>query len=59
MNILSEKKIDALVKHLDKNKLKGGSVRFNKADMRIYISTTRYVESMHDQCWTKLEKFFV
>lgn len=59
IDIFSEKKMDALVKYLDKNKLKGGFVRFNKADMRLYISTTRYVESMHDQCWTRLDKVFM
>lgn len=58
INIFSEKKMKALMEYTNKNKLKGGFVRFNKSDMSLYISITKYVESMVDNCWIRIDKMF-
>lgn len=54
----SEKKMISLIQYTNKYNLKGGLVRFNKSDMRLYISTTKYIEDMNDSCWQRLDKYF-
>jgi len=58
VDIFSEKKMKSLIEYAKKNRLNGGFIRFNKSDMRLYISTTKYTESMDDNCWMVLNKYF-
>lgn len=59
IDLFSYKKMMALIEYTDKYKIKGGFVRYNKADMRLYISTTEYTEHMTDKNWIRIDKFFM
>jgi len=52
----SEKKMEALITYSQAHRNKCGIVRLNKADMRLYISTTKYIEDMEDGCWKPLKQ---
>lgn len=52
----TDKKMQALVAYSKEYNLKCGIVRLNKADMRLYISTTKYTEDMEADCWMILKE---
>ncbi|QCX33661.1 restriction endonuclease subunit R [Caloramator sp. E03] len=51
----TEKKMDAMTAYAADNNIKCGVVRLNKHDMRLYITTTKYVEDMDNECWMPLK----
>ena len=55
IDAFSEKKMDALLNYCSKYSLQGGVVRINKHNMKLYISTTKYIEDMADECWTLID----
>lgn len=56
VDLFSSKKMEALLKYINRYNYKGGFVRLNKSDMRLYISTTEYKEDMSHECWKRLDK---
>ena len=57
IDIYSDKKMNALIKYGKKHDIKCGFVRFNKADMKLYISCDKYEEDMNNDCWIRLDKY--
>jgi type III restriction enzyme len=51
----TEKKMDAMIAYAADNNIKCGVVRLNKHDMRLYITTTKYVEDMDNECWIPIK----
>lgn len=58
IDIFSEKKMIALMDYVKRYNLKGGFVRYNKSDMRLYINTTNYIEDLNDTSWQRIDKYF-
>lgn len=58
IDIFSEKKMIALMDYVKRYNLKGGFVRYNKSDMRLYINTTSYIEDLNDTSWQRIDKYF-
>ncbi len=58
IDIYAEKKVYKLLEYANEYNITGAVVRYNKADMRLYISTSGYVDDMSDNTWIRLDKYF-
>lgn len=54
----SEKKMKALMNYVQKHNILGGFIRYNKSDMRLYINVDSYTESLQNDNWKRLDRFF-